>query len=363
MADLLRRLGRLDDAQKAHEHARAVIVRRERRRSAGWWPPDESEPVWWDARIDWGLAVTLKTRGDSAAARELASRAAAGAARAGARVELPAIHALLAGIHRRLGDLDACRAAALEGLHVCRSILVRDARWRATAAELLIALGAVFYSRRHLVRAERCYLQASRIVDEATNPRALSFALNDVAAVRYELGDFAGAHRLFARSLGLKEREGDLHQIAIALGNLAEVELRLGDVSSAIEHARGSVRLAEQATAHADLPDFYRNLAEAQLAAGEDGAAIASAERGFELALLPGGRVYLARNVEALTRIAKAVRGRASTAASGDAARDAIGRALGRLERPAADPGSASGDVSDAAAPKEWLDLLRSALE
>lgn len=330
-ADVLRRLGRLDDAQNEYELARASIVREERRRTHEWWPADALEPARWDARIDWGQVVTLKSRGDNAGACDLAVRAIARAGAAGSKQDLPGMYALLAGIHRRLGDLDACRDAARAGFRVARSLTVRDSRWRAAASELLIALGAVFYSQKALVRAERCYLQASRFVDEASNPRALSFALNDVAAVRYERGDLAGALQLFRRSLALKEREGDLHQVAIALSNVAEVELRLGQSAAALEHATSSVRLAERADARADLPDFYRNLAEALRATGDIASAVAVADKSVALALLSGGRVYLRRSVDTLAHLVAAARDSedASLAALGAATAK---RALGTVD-------------------------------
>jgi tetratricopeptide (TPR) repeat protein len=306
-ADVLRRLGRLDEAQAVLHTARGAIVREERRPSSSRGPVDELAPARWEARVDWGLALTMKTRGDNDATLGLVTKAIAGMRAAQSAADLPVAYELLAWTYSRMGNFAASRVAALEGLGVCRTIPVHDLRWRAGVAQLLIALGAVFYRRQELVRAERCYLQAARVVDETTNPRVLSFALNDVAVVRYERGDIAGARKLFARSLALKEREGDLHQIAIAMSNLAEVELRAGQADAALKYAKRSVRLAEQAGAISDLPDITRNLAEAWLALDNPEAALAAAEKAVQLAMLPGGRVYLERNVEAQIRIVRAI--------------------------------------------------------
>ena len=373
--DVLRRLGRYDEADEAHEEARAAILVNERRGTMeGRQDADKPEPSVWEARVDFRMALTSKVRGDASRARELGQRALALATTGGAIAETPAMGALVAWGHRRAGDLDACKAAVLAGLRVSRTLAVRDARWRDSASQLLVALGAVFHMQRKLVRAERCYRQAARIIDEAENPHALNVALNNVAVVRFERGDLAGARQLFLRSLALKEREGDLFQVAIANSNLAEVELHLGQPEAALEHAKKSVRLGEQAGAHADLADCYRNYAEALFVTGAHEDALVAAERAVHLARDPGARVYFSRNVDALVRIAVSLVKRGASDVEKRAKESAV-RVLALISEPpppppphdtaAAAAAAASKTLTDEKHAKkaaEWSALLRAAL-
>ncbi|WP_437655522.1 protein kinase domain-containing protein [Sorangium sp. So ce1182] len=305
VGDALRRAGRLDEAERAYGEARARILRAERRAA----PPASHDPaaaLLWDARVDFRLALARKMRGATPEARALVERAIALAERGGAALEALPMYALLAALHRRDGDLDACRAVALRSLRICRRLPPGDGRRREAASQLLLALGTVFYSRGRLVQAERCYRQAARAAraaDERTSPQALSFALNGVAAVLFAKGDLGGAREVFARALALKERLGDLQAVASGHNNLAEVELRLSRPHAALEHARRAVRLGEQSGAGADLPDAYRNLAAALLAAGHVGEALDSGCTALRLAEVGGGRVYLGEVALGLSRI------------------------------------------------------------
>jgi class 3 adenylate cyclase/tetratricopeptide (TPR) repeat protein len=334
LGDVLRMLGRLDDAEAAYEEARVRVLRREARSAEPW---QSSEALLWEARIDFRQALARKVRGKNQEARQLVERAIARANDAGTLDETPVMWALFAAIHRREGDLDACLAASLRGLRVCRGVLARDARFREAVSSLLVTLGGVFYSRGQLVRAERSYRQAARVVDERTQPQAASYALSDAGAVRFARGDFAGARELFLASLKLKERQGDLAAIAIARSNVAEVALCLGDVDAADKQAREAVRIARQVDARADLPDMLKNAARASLAKGDVPAALAACTEALALAEVGGGRVYLADVAEALAEICVAAGQRDRDAAVAAArALEAALAAHGDIERVAA---------------------------
>ncbi|XYH97922.1 protein kinase domain-containing protein [Sorangium sp. So ce1128] len=322
VGDALRRAGRLDEAERAYGEAQARILRVERRAA----PPTSHDPgaaLLWDARVDFRLALARKMRGATAEARAHVERAIALAERGGAAPEALPMYALLAALHRRDGDLDACRAVALRSLRICRRLPPGDDRRREAASQLLLALGTVFYSRGRLVQAERCYRQAARAVrtvDERASPQAMSFALNGVAAVLFAKGDLGGAREVFARALALKERLGDLQAVASGHNNLAEVELRLSRPHAALEHARRAVRLGEQSGAGADLPDAYRNLAAALLAAGHVGEALESGCTALRLAEVGGGRVYLGEAALGLARLCSVALRDASTCPRAEAA-------------------------------------------
>jgi serine/threonine protein kinase/predicted ATPase len=313
LGDVLRRLGRIEEAEARYEQARQRITRTERRTRE---THDPKEVLRWEARVDFRLGLTEKLRGDTARARAHVERGIANAIEGGAEAETPAMWALLAALHRRDRDLDACRAAALRGLRVCRaamaaasqrSVSLREPRFREAVSELLVSLGGVFYSRGQLVRAERCYRQAARAVDAARNPGAARFALNNLAVTRCLRGDDAGARETFLEVLAINERVGDLYDIAVAHNNMAEIENRLGSAQLALEHARRSVQLGEQIHAHADLADFHRNLAQAALSIGDAELALDSATRALSLAQQGGGRVYLGEVSLSMARIVAAV--------------------------------------------------------
>jgi tetratricopeptide (TPR) repeat protein len=293
-------MGRLEEADLTYEEARVRVLTREARAGESWQP---AEIGLWQARIDFRLALGRKVRGEIDAARTLAERAIAAAAESGHTAETPAMWALLAGIHRRAGDLPGAYAASLRGLRVCRGVLARDDRLGEAICSLLITLGGVFYSRRQLVRAERTYRQAARFVDERVHPQAASYALGDAGAVRFARGDMAGARELFARAMRLQERQGDLHAAAVARSNLAEVELARGEVATALAHALGAVKVARRLDARADLPDMLRNLARASLQSGDPTAALDAGVEALQLARLGGGRVYLAEVTRTLREV------------------------------------------------------------
>ncbi|MFO0661051.1 MAG: AAA family ATPase [Polyangiaceae bacterium] len=303
VGDVLLRLGRLDDAEQAMTDARAMIPPQERRAGQ---TLDPRETALWHARALMRLAQVSRVRGDLVRARSRAEEALSVATRAQALAERTAILTALAGIHRREGNLEACREAALRGLRLCRAVLVRDHNWRDAVANLLIALGAVFYSTKQLVRAERCYRQAARLAAESTNPRTASFALNDIAVIRYVSGDYANALAMFLRSLALKEREGDLYQVAIAHNNVAEVNLHLGNGADALDHARRAVNLGERVGAASDLCDMLRNYAEALMATGALENAFEQAIRAFEEAA-KASSVYQIDVAVTLANVAAAV--------------------------------------------------------
>lgn len=264
LGDVLRRLGRLDEAERAYEEARARIARPAGRAGAPADRGDAADALRFEARVDHRLALVHKVRGATGEARPLVERAIARAREAGAVEETPAMYALLAFLHRRERRPDESWRAAREGLRVCRKIERHDERWQENVTQLLFGVAAALFGRGKMVGAERSYRQASRMIAESANPYLAGIALNGVGAVRYSVGDWRGARAIYQRALRLKERAGDLHQIAVTCSNLAEVELLLGDVPAALERARRSVHLGEQARAGSDLADMYRSMREAR---------------------------------------------------------------------------------------------------
>ncbi|WP_437501074.1 protein kinase domain-containing protein [Sorangium sp. So ce1099] len=289
LGDALRRVGRLDDAERVYEEARALIRGVERRAGA---KADRTEALGWEARIDARLALIAKVRGALPEARALAEQAIARATEAGEAREALAMYALLAFLHRREGRRDESWQAARTGLRICRTIRRSDERWREDAAATLLGVALALAGRGRTASAERTYRQVTRLVSDASHPHLVSLALNGVAAMRLWVGDRPGARETFLRAIRLKERSGDLHQIAIGYSNLAETELAMKEIAAARDHARRAVRLGEQSRAGSDLAEMYRNLAEAERETGDLGAALAAGQKALAIAETRG-QLYL----------------------------------------------------------------------
>ncbi len=323
VGDVLRRSGKLDEARATYERieqqyhsARGEIIRQEKRAGA---TLREADVTGWDARIDYRLALLAQLQGDVEQAQELVELAIKRANTSGASEEIAPMWALLAALLGRQGEQQRCLEASLEGLRVCRTARVRSGRWREAVSELLITLGGVFYNRKQLVQAVRCYLQSSRMVSQQDNPLQAARALNNVAGIRFFQGDLAGARAAFGRVAELAERSGDLQHTAIVFSNLAEVELALGNATQARRHARRAVRLGEQAQMAADLPDIYRNLACALRDEGELSKALKAGRRALSLASVGGGRFYLGAVAQTLAELISQAR-----TLVGEACQDAV---------------------------------------
>src|SRR5262249_47600386 len=95
IGDVLRRVGKLDDAEHRYTEARHRILRVERREQA---TIDPHETLRWEARVDIRLALVQRVRGDTANERTLVKRALALATEADASEDIPAIWAVLSGV-------------------------------------------------------------------------------------------------------------------------------------------------------------------------------------------------------------------------------------------------------------------------
>lgn len=299
LGDALRRVGRLDDAERVYEEARALIRGGERRGSAR---EDRPDALSWDARTDARLALIAKVRGALPEARTLAERAIARATEAGELRETLAMYALLTFLHRREGRREASWHAARTGLRICRTLRRNDERWREDVAAILLGVALALAARGRTVSAERTYRQVTRVVSDASHPHLVSLALNGVAVMRLRVGDLPGARETFLRAIRLKERSGDLHQIAIGYSNLAETERAMKEMHAARDHARRAVRIGEQSRAGSDLAEMYRNLAESELGTGDLRAALAAGQRALVIAEARG-QIYLGDVAKTLTRV------------------------------------------------------------
>lgn len=292
IGDVLRRMGRLDDAVAAYEEARQRISRADSSVSR---ELDLFSTVRFEAQIDYRLGLVERTRGKLNAALVHVERAIMRADSIGAIEELPPMFATLVFLNRRTKRFDEAYAAAKRGVELCRQTPNenRNQEWKNNVVESLLGLAVGLLCKRRLRGAERSFHQVCRMVSESTHPQQLSLAYNGIAGLRMMQGDLPGARAYLLRSIRLKERLGEPHQLAIAYSNLTELELRMSNTAAAVEHAKKSVKFGEQARAGYDLAEMYQNLARALLATNDVGGALDAAEKAVSIAK-EKGPIYLA---------------------------------------------------------------------
>jgi serine/threonine protein kinase/tetratricopeptide (TPR) repeat protein len=298
LGDTLRRVGKLEESERAYEEANGDIVRSERRKET---KLDAGEIARLEGSIELRLGNVEKVRGAFEEAMLHYRIAFDKLGKEGDPRFLAPLWAALGFAQYRTGRLDDALNSFKQGLRVCRRIPRTDADWADSASRLLHSMGNVFYQRGKWVQAERLGMMAGRVVDESRFPQLAAIAYNNVAAVAFMRGDYPRARALFERSLALKEKVGDLYDLVVAYNNLAEVSLILGEVDPALEMARRALSLAEALDARDALPDTYRNYAEALRARGDSVGAVRAAEKALDLSLEPAGRAYLQSVATTLT--------------------------------------------------------------
>lgn len=290
LGDVLRRMGRLDEAEIAYEEARQHIGRQGH--------DIEFVARRFDARIDYRLGLVQRTRGALDAAILLVRRAIDGAESTNSTEDLPPMYALLVFLYRRLKRPDEAAEAAHRALRICRSVPAseRNRTWRLNAVESLLGLAVALIGKNRFTAAERTYRQVCRMITESSHAQQISLAYNGIAGIRMIHGDLQEGRTYLLRSLRLKQRLGDPNQLAIAHSNISECELRLSNVRAAIDHAKKAIHYGEQARAGYDLADMYRNLAQASIAAGDFDSSIDAGTKALAIAS-NAGRIYLPATV------------------------------------------------------------------
>ncbi len=300
LGDTLRRVGRLDEASASYEHASEELLPEEQRSGAA---IDEAAVRRAEGSIELRRGRIASVRGDyETALRHYRAALVHLGAASDPRLLAP-LHAAIGFAQLRLGRLDAALAICKQGLAVCRSISPSEPDRADASSRLLLTLGAVFYSRKQFVRADRLYREAGRVVDEQRYPALAASALINIAAVHYELGELASAKDAFLHALAIAERVGDMYLTATATNNVAEVQLAMGEVDDALLRARAAVRLAKALRAADLLPDACRNLAQALARRGERQQALQHLCDAVRATTRPAGRPYLSSIVDALATI------------------------------------------------------------
>ncbi|MBK8002645.1 MAG: serine/threonine protein kinase [Gemmatimonadetes bacterium] len=256
------------------------------------------------------LGVELMLAGEEREARTEVTAALATAARVlgPAHVRVAQLQVTLAGIERRLGNLDAAERAASAGI----AILERDpVGARIALAHAHNHRGHIALERGDLARAEAEHRRALAIRERVgASPLEVATSLSNLAVVVAEAGRVAEGESLLARAWGIKAPLLDSlsPELSDEIRNASRVALLGGDAPRALALARSALARyeARAPSAHWRLVPVHVELAEALLATG----ARPEAARWFQVAL-----DTLARAVDGPAALrARALAGLAATA-------------------------------------------------
>jgi ATP/maltotriose-dependent transcriptional regulator MalT/DNA-binding SARP family transcriptional activator len=137
------------------------------------------------------------------------------------------------------GRLKEVRSA----LEQARAAMTRRVRGR-DRAELLRLEAMVLAADRQWEQAETLILKALSLLEEATDPYNLAFALIDLSHYQLERGDKAGVVRSMARALPILSSFGAPAPLGVAYTNLAGARYLLGEFDRALEAYSGALKNA-----------------------------------------------------------------------------------------------------------------------
>jgi eukaryotic-like serine/threonine-protein kinase len=185
-----------------------------------------------------------------------------------------------------------------------RAIALGEARGaRHLAARALLEKGGALVRLGNPQEAARCDRRAKQIFEEAGDRWGMARAINRMAAVPYDRGDYAAARRLFEESLALSRITGDRKSIGRQLGNLAETLYNLGDLAGALRLYQEAMPINRERSSSHYLADNLWGLGLVLTAQGD----LAGAERMYgeclAIARVNGSQRYLALAQDGLSRI------------------------------------------------------------
>ena len=200
---------------------------------------DEETPLLADV-LRW-QAVVLRDRGRTSEAEPLFERSLAVATRI--RYEAGRAHALnqMSSIALRRGDLVKAANTLSDAL-----VLADRAGESRLVGMIQQNLGIVADIRGNPAAALAHYRLALRVLEEANDPQATCWVLNNLGYLLVREGRFDEARDAFERGLGLARARGDLMSEGILEGNRGELRLMLGEIEEAHAHITRSLEIADQ---------------------------------------------------------------------------------------------------------------------
>jgi tetratricopeptide (TPR) repeat protein len=216
-----------DDALEWHREAQAFLE------------SDDETPLLADV-LRW-QAVVLRDRGRTTEAEPLFARSLEVATRI--HYEAGRAHALnqMSSLALRRGDLAAAANTLSDALE-----LARNAGETRLVGMIQQNLGIVADIRGNPAAAIAHYRLALRMLEDANDPQATCWVLNNLGFLLVREDRFAEAHEAFERGLGIARARGDLMSEGILEGNRAELHLVLGELDEAYSGIRRALEIAEQ---------------------------------------------------------------------------------------------------------------------
>lgn len=200
---------------------------------------DDETPLLADV-LRW-QAVVLRDRGKTTDAEPLFARSLEVATRI--RYEAGRAHALnqMSSLALRRGDLVAAANTLSDAL-----VLADRVGESRLVGMIQQNLGIVADIRGNPAMALAHYRVALRMLEEANDPQATCWVLNNLGYLLVREGSLDEAREVFERGLGIARARGDLMSEGILEGNRAELRLTLGEIDEAYAGIKRSLEIAEQ---------------------------------------------------------------------------------------------------------------------
>ena len=215
-------------------------------------------------------------------------------------------------------DAAARLSGALWGFWYAHSHLSEGRRWLEAVLAAGGALGPVLRAQVLNGAGVLAYMQGARMravarLDESLtllrptgDKAAIAGALNSLAAVVQDLGDYPRAVALLEESLALKRQLGDGWGTAASLGNLGLVAQEQGDYPRAQTLLRESLALFRTQEDTLGIANTLSNLGSVALAQGDIPAALQLCREGLALWAALGDKAGIAQTLEQLADAAGA---------------------------------------------------------
>jgi CHAT domain-containing protein/Tfp pilus assembly protein PilF len=223
------------------------------------------------ARRERTLADSLRLAGNVALGREGVTRAMRlwrESLRRAAAIEdngvaAPALVAIGAGFYRSQ-QYDSATAYVEEG----KALAVRIGDFR-TQGNALGILASISKDRDDLRRAEKLYVEASRVRARSGDSRGIAADQNNLGVIARERGEFRAATRAFEKALAINRRDKRFALVALNLGNLAGVASDVSDYARSDSLYRLAINLQRSSDERAESAFMLEELGRLQTRRGD----------------------------------------------------------------------------------------------
>ena len=190
----------------------------------------------------------------------------------------PRIDVAEADTARSSGDFPRVEASAAQA----------GAKAQAEGSRLVVAQARAYQcmALRHLGKPKEAIAaceEAQGIYATAGDKRGLVMALTDLANCYYDLGDLAGAKKLYEQALETSRQIGNQLGVAGALDSVANVLGDLGDPAGARKFSEQSLKIYREIGDSLGMGETLDNIAAEQILEGDFGAAAKTSQQALEI--------------------------------------------------------------------------------